>query len=165
MSKYSDPAWWPHTPKPPKAASAPVVVLGTLLPLIVVGTIVAIVITRHNHSSKSDTGRSVAAFEACMKDEGAYTPSVLANSRLLQLDAVSCKGHLPRGTVLPDFTQTTEGPPADGQQALADCVRTALAGLGGGGRFARPSQAAYQNALALCRSLTPGAPGQGRANA
>jgi hypothetical protein len=166
MAKFSDPDWWPmQTPKPPKAASAPIVVLGTLIPLVAIGTIVAIIVSRHNHSAKVDTGRSIAAFQACMKDEGADSPSVIANARLLQSDAVACKGHLPGGVVLPDFTQTTDGPPPDAQQAFAQCVRTALSGLGGGGRFVRPSRAAYQNALALCRSLTPGAPGQGRANA
>ena len=52
-----------------------------------------------------------------------------------------------------------------GAFTLTGSTPVALSGLGGGGRFVRPSRATYQNAVALCRSLTPGAPGQGRANA
>jgi hypothetical protein len=137
-------------------------VLGTLLPVVVAAAIVALVVTHRSHSSGDAATRSPTAFASCMKDQGAETPSVRANVRLLRLAAAACKSHLPKGMPLPDFTIPAE--PAQGaREAYQQCVRSALAGLSGGGRFSRPSQKEFENAVALCRHLSPGAPGQGRA--
>jgi len=157
VNEFSDPSWWPTPPpKPPKAVSTPKLVFGTLLP-VAIGVIALVVLLTNKHHKKPDaaTGRSIAAFTACMKEHGADSPSVLANARILRLDAIACKNHLPKGVQLPDF-----GEPAGGDQAGGDsfqqCMRSAYFNLrgGGGGRFGSGSRKAFQDAQSLCRSLT-----------
>lgn len=162
VTKFSDPEWWQTAPlKPPKAVSAPMLVLGTFLPLLVIGGVVALVVTHRSHKPQP-AFRSLAAFDACMVNQGANTPSVSANSRLLRLVAESCKGHLPKGTPLPVFAPP-EGAAPTGREAFQQCVQSALAGSrGGGGRLARLSRQALQNAVALCRTFAaPGGSGTG----
>jgi hypothetical protein len=142
-------------------------VLGALLPTVVIAVAAVLFFThRHHVDAKSAPvpAQSIPAFEACMKDEGADTPSMAANWRLLAAAADACKQHLPKGIPLPDFTPPAQ-PAQTPRDSFQECLRSVLAGLAGNGgtRFSRPSQKAYRNAVALCRSLAPGAPGQGRA--
>ena len=161
MNDFSDPSWWPTPPpKPPKAVSTPKLVFGTLLPVAVGVIVLVVVLTKHHKKPDAAAGRSIAAFTACMKEQGADTPSVQANARMLNLDAIACKDHLPKGVGVPNFGDTGS-PGQAGGNAFAQCMQSAYVNLRGssGGRFGGPSRKAFQDAESLCRSLTqhPGA--------
>ena len=157
VTDFSDPSWWPTPPpKPPKAVSTAKLVFGTLLP-VAIGIVVLVVLLTNKHDKKPDAaaGRSIAAFTACMKEQGADSPSVQANARILRLDAIACKDHLPKGVQLPDFNAPAGGDQAGGD-AFRQCMQSAYANLrpGRGGRFGSGSRKAFQDAVSLCRSLT-----------
>jgi len=157
VNEFSDPSWWPTPPpKPPKAVSTPKLVFGTLLP-VAIGVIALVVFLTNKHHRKPDVarGRSIAAFTACMKEQGADSPSVLANARMLRLAAIACKDHLPKGVQVPDFNEPA-GDGRAGGDSFQQCMRSAYVNLrgGGGGRFGSASRKAFQDAQSLCRSLT-----------
>jgi hypothetical protein len=98
----------------------------------------------------------VAAFESCMKDEGATSPTERSNSRFLQEDAQACRAHLPHGMALPSF-EPPSGADQQTQRAFAECVQAATANISRsrfGGPFGGSSaRDAFRNAIATCRSL------------
>jgi hypothetical protein len=151
--------WFPTPrPKPPKAVSTPKLVFGTLLPVIVVGVALVVMLTHKSKSKPATTGRSVAAFTACMSDEGADSPSERANARMLRQDAVACQTHLPKGMTLPTF-QPASGTSESAREAFAQCMASATANLRGRSRFGGgSSRSALANAVALCRSVTGSRP-------
>jgi hypothetical protein len=159
VTDFSDPSWWPTPPpKPPKAVSAPKLVFGTLFP-VAIGVVALVLLLTNKHHKKPDAaaGRSVAAFTACMKQQGADSPSVQANTRILRLDAIACKDHLPKGVQLPDFSEPAGGGQAGGS-AFQQCMQSAYVNLRGSARPGRfgggSSRKAFQDAVSLCRSLT-----------
>jgi hypothetical protein len=124
--------------------------------------VIALVVLLTQHDKKPDAaaGRSIAAFTACMQEQGANTPSVQANSRMLNLDAIACKDHLPKGVGVPNFSDT--GSPGEaGGNAFQQCMQSAFVNLrgNGGSRFGGATRKAFQDAESLCRGLTqrPGA--------
>jgi hypothetical protein len=150
VTDFSDPSWWPTPPpKPPKAVSTPKLVFGTLLALVVLLT------NKDDKKPAAAAGRSIAAFTACMKEQGADSPSVQANARILRLDAIACKDHLPKGVQLPDFSEPAGGDQAGGN-AFQQCMQSAYANLRGnrGGRIGGGSRKAFRDSESLCRSLT-----------
>jgi len=157
VTDFSDPSWWPTPPpKPPKAVSTPKLVFGTLLP-VAIGVVALVVLLTNKDDKKpaAAAGRSIAAFTACMKEQGADSPSVQANARILRLDAIACKDHLPKGVQLPDFSEPAGGDQAGGN-AFQQCMQSAYANLRGnrGGRIGSGSRKAFRDAESLCRSLT-----------
>jgi len=155
-TEFSDPAWWQTAPpKPPKKIPTAAIVFGTFVPVaaIVIG-IVAVM--GHKHSSSAETGRSLAAFQACMKDQGATTTAERSNSRFLDQDAQACRSHLPRGMAVPSFAPPT-GADAEAQRAFAECMQAATANISRGfrrGPFGGGSgRQAFESAIETCRSL------------
>jgi hypothetical protein len=130
-------------------------VFGTFVPVAAIVILIVAIAGQHKHANAAE-GRSVAAFESCMKDQGATSPTERSNSRLLQEDAQACRTHLPRGMAVPSYQPPT-GADQETQRAFAECVQAATANisrsrLGGpfGGSSARD---AFRNAIATCRSL------------
>jgi hypothetical protein len=160
-AEFSDPGWWP-TPPPeaPKAISTPKLVLGTIVPLALLAALVAGLVSQRSHSSTS--GRSLEAFESCLKDQGALVSSAESNDALLRQAALACRSHVP---LLP----RTADPQAAASQELQQCMKAASAKLrsGPGFRFGPfgagpPSRRGYENAVATCQAesfVRPGAPG------
>jgi len=154
---FSDPAWWPTPPpKPPRKVSTSTIVFGTFVPIALVVIVVVAIVGQRKHASAAETGRSLTAFEACMKAEGATSPTERSNSRFLEQDAEACQEHLPRGMAMPSF-QPPSGADQAARQAFDECMQAATANisrsrLGGpfGGGSARD---AFRNAIATCRSL------------
>jgi len=154
--EFSDPEWWQtRPPKPPRKISTTAIVFGTFVPLAVI-VIGIVAIVGHKKETKTVEGRSVAAFQACMRDEGATSAAERSNSRFLEQDAQACRSHLPRGTELPSFTAPT-GTDQASQRAFAECVQAATANISRsriGGRFGGGSaRDAFRNAIDTCRSL------------
>jgi hypothetical protein len=154
---FSDPAWWPTPPpKPPRKISTAAIVFGTFVPIVVIVILIVAVVGQHKHASAADTGRSLAAFEACMKDQGASSATERSNSRFLQEDAETCRAHLPRGMALPSF-EPPSGADQATQRAFSECVQAATANLSRsrlGGPFGGSSaRNAFRNAIDTCRSL------------
>jgi hypothetical protein len=155
-TEFSDPAWWPTPPpKPPRKVSTATIVFGTIVPIAIIVIVIVAIVGQHKHASAA-TGRSLGAFQACMKSEGASSPTERSNSRFLQQDAEACQDHLPKGMALPSF-EPPSGADEAAQRAFAECMQAATANisrsrLGGpfGGSSARN---AFQNAIATCRSL------------
>jgi hypothetical protein len=160
---FSDPAWWPTPPpKPPRKISTAAIVFGTFVPIAVIAIVIVAIVGQHRHASAAEIGRSLTAFQACMKSEGATSPAERSNSRFLQQDAEACREHLPKGMQLPSF-EPPSGADQATQQAFAQCMQAATANisrsrLGGpfGGGSARN---AFRNAIATCRSLVGGQQG------
>ena len=154
---FSDPAWWPTPPpKPPRKVSTATIVFGTFVPIAIIVIVIVAIVGQRKHASAAETGRSLTAFEACMRSEGATSPTERSNSRFLQQDAEACQEHLPRGMALPSF-QPPSGADQAAQRVFAECMQAATANisrsrLGGpfGGSSARD---AFRNAIATCRSL------------
>jgi hypothetical protein len=154
---FSDPAWWPTPPpKPPRKVSTATIVFGTFVPIALIVIVIVAIVGQHKHASAAGAGRSLTAFQACMRSEGATSPTERSNSRFLQQDAEACQEHLPKGMALPSF-QPPSGADQAAQQAFAECMQAATANisrsrLGGpfGGSSARN---AFRNAIATCRSL------------
>ncbi len=154
---FSDPAWWPTPPpKPPRKISTAAIVFGTFVPIVVIVILIVAVVGQRKHASAADTGRSLAAFEACMKDQGASSATERSNSRFLQEDAQACRAHLPRGMALPSF-EPPAGADEATQRAFSECVQAATANISRsslGGRFGGGSaRNAFRNAIDTCRSL------------
>jgi hypothetical protein len=158
-AEFSDPAWWPKPPpKPPRRISTAAIVFGTILPLAVIAIVVVAIVNQRKHSTDGAAGQSLTAFEACMRDQGAETPSERSNSRFLQQAAVACRGHLPKGMQLPSFTPAAPVDQAT-QQAFEQCMQEATANLrrrGPGGLGGSGVRQAFENAIAVCRRLVEG---------
>jgi len=156
-TEFSDPAWWPTPPpKPPRKISTAAIVFGTFVPIAIIVIVIIAIVGQHKHASAAEAGRSLTAFQACMKSEGATSPTERSNSRFLQQDAEACREHLPKGMAVPSF-EPPSGADQATQQAFAQCMQAATANisrsrLGGpfGGGSARN---AFRNAIATCRSL------------
>jgi hypothetical protein len=159
---FSDPAWWPTPPpKAPRKISTATIVFGTILPVVVIVIVVVAIVGQKKHSSGAETGRSLAAFEACMRSEGASSATERSNSRFLEQDAQACKDHLPRGVAVPSFAPPSGADQAS-QRAFAECMQAATAnssrGRGGGPFGGSSARDAFRKAIATCRSLV-GEPG------
>ena len=154
-AEFSDPAWWPKPPpKPPRKISTAAIVFGTILPLAVIAIAIVAIVNQRKHSTDA-AGKSLTAFEACMRDQGAETPSERSNSRFLQQAAVACRRHLPTGMQLPSFTPSAPVDQAT-QQAFEQCMQEATANLrrrGPGGIGGSDVRQAFENAIAVCRRL------------
>src|SRR5579871_993828 len=88
-----DPGWFPTmAPDPPKQISTATIVLGTLVPIAVIAILVLALVTHKSHAGE---GRTISAFESCLKDQGVLTSSAESNDALLRQAAVACKGHVP----------------------------------------------------------------------
>jgi hypothetical protein len=155
-NEFSDPAWWPQPPpKPPRKISTATIVFGTFVPIAIIVILIVAIVGQRKHASAAETGRSLTAFEACMKSEGATSPTERSNSRFLQQDAEACQDHLPKGMALPSF-EPPSGADEASQRAFAECMQAATANISrsrvgpfGGGS----ARNAFRNALATCRSL------------
>lgn len=160
-AEFSDPAWWPKPPpKPPKPISMTKVVFGTLVPIVAVAALAVWIFTQHGAKSTAQ-GKSIAAFEACLRAHGA-TPG-RAGGTATQQAVQACAGSLPTGTQLSAFGLGF-GRPRNRQQgtaqAFAECMQSATAGLAGGGRLGSASaRDAVRNAEELCHTLVPGSGG------
>jgi hypothetical protein len=156
-TEFSDPAWWPTPPpKPPRKVSTATIVFGTFVPIAMIVIVIVAIVGQRKHASAAEIGRSLTAFQVCMKSEGATSPTERSNSRFLEQDAEACREHLPKGMALPSFEPPSGADQAE-QQAFAECMQAATANisrsrLGGpfGGGSARN---AFRNAIATCRSL------------
>jgi hypothetical protein len=165
---FSDPAWWPTPPpKPPRKIPTAAIVFGTFVPIAVIAIGIVAIVGQRKPASAAISGRSLAAFEGCMRDEGAATPTERSNSRFLQEDAEACKAHLPRGMALPSFQPPTGADQAT-QRAFSECMQAATANIPRS-RFRGPfgggsARDAFRNAIDTCRSLVGAGPnGQGNA--
>jgi hypothetical protein len=161
---FSDPAWWPTPPpKPPRRISTAAIVFGTFVPIAVIAIVIVGIAGQHKHAPAAEAGRSLAAFEGCMHEQGADSPTQRSNSRFLQDDAEACRAHLPRGMTLPSFAPPS-GADEAAQRAFSECVQAATANISrsrAGGPFGGSSaRDAFRNAIATCRSLV-GTGGQG----
>ena len=162
---FSDPAWWPTPPpKPPRKISTATIVFGTFVPIAVIVILIVAIAGQHKHASAADAGRSLTAFESCMHEQGAGSPTQRSNSRFLQDDAEACRAHLPAGMAVPSFAPPS-GADEAAQRAFSECVQAATASISrshrAGGPFGGSSaRDAFRNAIATCRSLV-GSGGQG----
>ncbi|HEY4348822.1 MAG TPA: hypothetical protein VGM80_14655 [Gaiellaceae bacterium] len=146
-------SWFPTPPpKPPKPIPVTKILVGTLVPLVAIAAIAVLVMTQKTSKSTAATGRSIAAFQACMKDRGAFDPPQSSNVRAQQQTAQACASHLPAGTRVPDFTDTNR-PSRASQQAYAQCMQAAL-GTSQGGRVGAINRQAFENASSMCRALS-----------
>jgi hypothetical protein len=121
--------------------------------VIAIGVIA--IVGQRKHASAAEIGRSLTAFQACMKSEGATSPTESSNSRFLQQDAEACQAHLPKGMALPSF-EPPSGADQAAQRAFAECMQAATANISRGrvGPFGGGSaRNAFRNAIATCRSL------------
>jgi hypothetical protein len=154
---FSDPAWWPTpAPKPPRKISTAAIVFGTVVPVAIIAIVIVAIVGQKKHASAAGTGRSLAAFEACMKAEGANSPTERSNSRFLEQDAQACEGHLPKGVAVPSFAPPS-GADEAAQRAFTECMQAATANISRS-RVGRPfggnsARDAFRNAVATCRSL------------
>jgi hypothetical protein len=156
-NQFSDPAWWPTPPpKPPRKVSTATIVFGTFVPIAIIVIVIVAIAGQHKHASAAESGRSLAAFQACMKSEGATSPTESSNSRFLQQDAEACQEHLPKGMAVPSFDPPS-GADQAAQRAFAECMQAATANISRsrvGGPFGGSSaRDAFRNAVATCRSL------------
>ena len=154
---FSDPAWWPTPPpKPPRKVSTATIVFGTFVPIALIVIVIVAIVGQHRHASAAGAGRSLTAFQACMRSEGATSPTERSNSRFLQQDAEACQEHLPTGMALPSF-QPPSGADQAAQRVFAECMQAATANISRsrlGGPFGGSStRDAFRNAIATCRSL------------
>jgi len=166
-SDFSDPSWWPTPPpKPPRKISTAAIVFGTIVPVAAIAIVIVGVVGQRKHTAAGATGRSLAAFEACMRDEGATSPAEGSNSRFLQQDAQACQEHLPRGMGLPSF-QPPSGADEEAQRAFSECMQAATANISrsryGGPFSAGSARNAFRNAAQTCRSLIGTGPSPGTA--
>jgi hypothetical protein len=156
-TEFSDPAWWPTPPpKPPRKISTAAIVFGTFVPIAIIVIVIVAIVGQRKHASAAEIGRSITAFQACMKSEGATSPTERSNSRFLEQDAEACREHLPKGMDLPSF-EPPSGADQAAQQAFAECMQAATANISRsrlGGPFGGGSaRSAFRNAIATCRSL------------
>ena len=154
---FSDPAWWPKPPpKPPRRISTAAIVFGTFVPIAAIAIVIVAILGQRGHASARASGRSLAAFEACMRAEGATSATERSNSRFLQEDAEACEAHLPRGMALPSF-QPPSGADEAAQQAFSQCMQAATANISRS-RVNSPfsgnsARNAFRNAEQTCRAL------------
>jgi hypothetical protein len=147
---FTDPGWWPTPPPdPPKHISTATIVLGTIVPIAVVAMLVLALVTHKSHSANT-SGRSLAAFQSCLGEQGVMTSSAESNDALLRQAAIACKSHVPPLARGVDEAKAV-------QQELDDCMRAAQSKLRRTvvpiGPFAGPpSRRAYENASATCRA-------------
>jgi hypothetical protein len=156
-SGFSNPSWFPTPPpRPLKPISTPKVILGTVVPFAAIAVVVVLIMTQKPARSTAATGRSIAAFNACLRAKVEASPGQAPSPTALQQDAEACGNHLPAGTRVPDFTRS-QRPSNSEQQAYDQCMQAALGngqqGAGRGGGFNRQ---AVENASAICRALILG---------
>ena len=159
-SEFSDPAWWPKPPpKPPTSVSTMTILFGTIVPVVAVAAVLIALFDHRSHHPAVVQGRSAAAFESCLQDQGALTPSAETNDALLRQAALACRRHVP--ALAPGGDRV-----AAAQQALQQCLQAATqhfrsdfapGRFGGGG--ARQS---FNSATALCRARAFAEPGGGQ---
>ncbi len=146
---FSDSGWFPtKLPDPPKQISTATIVLGTIVPIAVVAMLVLALVTHKSHSASS--GRSLAAFQSCLGNQGVMTSSAESNDALLRQAAVACRTHVP---LLPKGVDQTKA----AEQELEACQQAASAKLQSSvGRISPflgpPSRQGYENAVATCRA-------------
>jgi hypothetical protein len=130
------------------------VILGTLVPIAAIAIAVVLIMTQKAAKSGAAAGRSIAAFDACLRAKVEASPGQSPSPTALQQEAEACGNHLPPGTRVPDFTRS-QGPPASEQQAYDQCMQAALGNVqrGPGRAFNRQ---AFENASAMCRALIVG---------
>ena len=159
-SEFSDPAWWPKPPpKPPSSVSTMAILLGTIVPVVAVAAVLIALFVHRAHHPAAVAGRSVAAFQSCLRNQGVLTPSAETNDAMLRQAALACRSHVP--ALAPGGDRA-----AAAQQALQQCLQAAtqhfrsgfVPGRFGGGGGARQS---YESATALCRAQAFAEPGGG----
>jgi hypothetical protein len=152
----SNPSWWIPPPplRPPKPISVSRVLLGTLLPIVAVAVVVVLVVTHKSASSTEVTGRSLSAFQACVRARGIDTSRATGANRL-QSALRSCASHLPHGARLPTVSPRPRGSDAEAR-AYGPCMQSALANLGAGGGARGFSRTTFRNAQTMCRALAKG---------
>jgi hypothetical protein len=129
------------------------IIFGTLIPVLAIGVIAAVIITReHSHAP---VVHSVAAYESCIRTAGLAARGATASVSLTHFRA--CQRLLPPGTVVENAQPQGSG---ESQAAFEQCIRSAIAKLGGQGFGQRGPSPALETAEAVCRSL--GQPPTGR---
>jgi hypothetical protein len=150
-SNFSNPSWFPTPPpRPPKPISTPKIILGTVVPVVAIAVAVVLIMTQKPAKSSAATGRSLAAFNACLTAKIEASPGQAPSPAELQQEAEACGKHLPAGTPVPDFTRS-QRPSNSEQQAYDQCMQTAL-----GKNSGRPGgidRQAFENASVMCRAL------------
>jgi hypothetical protein len=143
-----DPGWFPTVaPDPPKHISTATIVFGTIVPVAAIAILVVALFTHKSHSSE---GRSLSAFETCLKGQGVLTASAESNDALLRQAAVACLDHVPQ-------LDKSADPVKAAQQQLEACMQAASQKLRSapvriGPIFVPPSRQAYEDAQATCRA-------------
>jgi hypothetical protein len=129
-------------------------IFGTVIPVAAIAVAAVLVITHHPARSTPTTGRSIQAFNACLKAKVDAAPGQAPDPTALQQDAGGCATHLPAGMRVPDFSRS-QGPPASERQAYDQCLQAALANQRGPGRAGFDRQA-FENASVMCRAVIVG---------
>jgi hypothetical protein len=143
-----DPGWFPTiAPDPPKHISTATIVLGTIVPVAAVAILVLALFTHKSHSGE---GRSLPAFQSCLKGQGVLTASAESNDALLRQAAVACKAHVP-------LLDKGLDPVTAAQKQLDACMQAASQKLRTGAVrigpiFVPPSRQAFEDAQATCRA-------------
>lgn len=164
-SDLSSSSWFPTPPpRPLKPISTPKLILGTIVPIAAIAVAVVLIMTQKAAKSATAGGRSIAAFDACLRAKVEASPGQAPGPTALQQDAEACGNHLPPGTRVPDFTRS-QGPSGSEQQAYDQCMQAALANVQHGPGRGGFNRQAFENASAMCRALivgggssTPGTP-------
>ena len=152
-SDFANPSWFPTPPpRPPKPISTPKVILGTVVPVVAIAVAVVLILTQKPAKSSAATGRSLAAFNACLTAKIEASPGQSPSPTELQQEAEACGNHLPAGTPVPDFTRSQRRSNSE-QQAYDQCMQEALGNGQPSGRFGGINRQAFENASAMCRAL------------
>ena len=152
-SDLSKASWFPTPPpRPPKPISTPKIILGTVVPIVAIGVATILIMTQGSAKSNAATGRSLAAFNACLTAKIEASPGQSPNPTELQQEAEACGNHLPPGTPVPDFARS-QRPSNSEQQAYDQCMQAALANGQNPGRVGGINRQAFENASAMCRAL------------
>jgi hypothetical protein len=122
------------------------IIFGTLVPVLAIGAIAALIITRqHSHAP---VVRSVGAYESCVR-AAAHAAHGATGVSIASLRA--CQRLLPPGTVVENVQPQGSG---GSQAAFNQCMRSAIAKLGGRGFGRHGPSPALETAEAVCRSLS-----------
>jgi hypothetical protein len=157
----SDPNWWPAPPPPkpaPKIPTSAILIGGIVAVVAAVGIAFALLDPRPHHSSgPSAPVRSLAAFEACLNDQGVLIPSAETNDAMLRPAALACRSHVP-------LLGRSHDPVAAAEKAYQACaeaaqskLRSSQSSFGAIGSIVSPgsfasARASYEKATAVCRA-------------